>query len=199
MKGIDKITARILADAEQETRTLLPEAETEAQELAKQYDKQAQDAYWKLVTAGKQAADQRAERLTGAAVMEAKKQILAFKQELVEQVFHDAVSHLVNLPEEQQIDLLASLAVRAATTGEETLIFSAKDREKYGRCVVAAANEKLRAAGKPGHLTLSEETREMAGGLIVTDGLVDVNCSFEVMVEAQRSALTGPVAELLFD
>ena len=199
MNGIDKITARILADAEREAEALLTEAEAEARDVAQRYDKQAQDEYWEVVTAGKQAADQRRKRFMGTAVMEARKQVLAFKQELVDQAFRETLSHLVNLPEAQQIEVLAQFAAKAAAIGDETLIFSAKDREQYGRRVVLAANAKLRAAGKPAKLTLSEETREMMGGLIVTNGLVDVNCSFEAMVEAQKSALTGPVAEILFD
>jgi len=199
MNGIDKITARILADAESRAEALREKSAAEAQEVTAWYDKQAQDEYWKLVTAGKQAADRRFERMAGTATMEAKRQILAFKQETVERAFEEARQALTALPEDQYVAFLASLAAKAAETGGETLIFSAKDRDTVGSRVLAAANETLRAAGKPGALTMGEETREMAGGVIVTDGLVDVNCSFEAMVEAQKSALTGPVAEILFD
>ena len=199
MNGIEKITARILADTEREAAEIRVKAEADCAEIAAQYETEAQDAYWQVVTAGKRAADLRAERLSGTAAMEAKKQLLAFKQEMVGKAFDEALARLVRLPEGEYVALLASLAARSARTGGEQLIFSAEDRVKVGARVTAAANEKLKAAGKPGNLTLSEETRRMAGGLIITDGLVDVNCSFEAMVDAQKMERTGEIAQILFE
>lgn len=49
-----------------------------------------------------------------------------------------------------------------------------------------------------GMLTLSEETRPMAGGLILRDGRVETNCSFEVLIRLQRGALSAEVAQVLF-
>ena len=47
-------------------------------------------------------------------------------------------------------------------------------------------------------LTLSEETRPIQGGFILTDGPVEVNCSFEAMLRLQREQLEKPAAEILF-
>ena len=199
MNGIEKITARILADAEQEAEAVLASAKTEGREILGHQDAKAQDQYWKIVTAGKRAADQKAERMDRMASMEAKKQVLALKQELVEEAFSRAVARLLGLPEEAYVDLLAGLVGRAVKSGTEQLIFSPKDRGLYGKKVTICANEALAARGLAAGLTMSEETREISGGVIVTDGLVDVNCSFEAMIEAQRPDLTGPVAEILFD
>ena len=100
------------------------------------------------------------------------------------------------------IALLAALAAKAAATGREQLIFSPKDRERVGEQVVAAANEKLSQDGATemlaGQLTLSEETRPMRGGFILSDGEVEVNCAFETLVRLQRSEVSGEVAKALF-
>ena len=124
--------------------------------------------------------------------------------------------------------LLADLAARAATTGREQLIFSQKDRARIGKQVVAAANEKLAKAVAPelpdalaeskagaildkvvsgasallagtGMLTLSEETRPLRGGFILSDGDVEVNCAFETLVRLERGEISGEVAKALFD
>lgn len=126
------------------------------------------------------------------------------------------------------MDLLADLAARAAKTGRETLIFSADDRRRVGKAVVAAANEKLARAAAPelpgeltdsrvgaildkvvsgasallkgtGMLTLSEETRPMNGGFILSDGAVEVNCTFDTLIRLQRGALAGQLAKVLFE
>ena len=199
MNRIDKITERIKADAENEVAQIRARSLADCLETENRYNAQAKKEYENLVAAGKQAAQQSADRVIRTANTEAKKQILAFKQEMVKNAFEQSVSKLLSLPEDRYVELLAFLCVKAARTGNERLIFSPKDREKYGELVASAANELLKTNGKPAKLTLDEETREISGGVIVTDGQIEVNCDFKAMAEAQKNALKGPVAEILFD
>ena len=60
--------------------------------------------------------------------------------------------------------------------------------------MVTQANEKLGG----GHLTLSEQTRPIKGGLILQDSQVETNCSFEVLIHLQRNTLSAEVAQVLF-
>ena len=71
-----------------------------------------------------------------------------------------------------------------------------KDRTRYGKQAVTAANEAL---GGKGNLTLSQESRPIKGGLILSDGDVEVNCTFETLVRLQRGELEREVAKVLFD
>ena len=64
--------------------------------------------------------------------------------------------------------------------------------------MVTKANEILKKAGKPAALTLSEETRAFQGGLLVCDGDVEVNCTFETLVRLARSEVVGEVTAVLF-
>lgn len=47
-------------------------------------------------------------------------------------------------------------------------------------------------------LTLSAETREIEGGLILRDGQVEVNCAFETQLRVLREDMTAEVAAILF-
>ena len=175
-----------------------------------------------------EAAEARARHLDSTAQMECRKAVLAAKQDVIEEAFRLAHKKLLELPREQYVALLADLAVKASTTGREKLIFSAPDRAQVGKAVVMAANEKLAKAVSPklpeevagskvgavldkvvtgasavlsgtGMLTLSEETRPMDGGFILSDGAVEVNCTFDTLIRLQRGALAGEVAKVLFD
>ena len=199
MNRIDKITERIKIDAENEVAQIRAQSLADCLEAEGRYNIKAQKEYENLIAAGKQTAQQRAERVIRTANTEAKKQILIFKQEMVEKAFEQAVSKLLNLPEDKYVELLAFLSVKAARTGNERLIFSPKDREKYGERAVEAANGVLKSNGKTAGLTLSEETRDISGGVIVTDGQVETNCDLKAMADAQRNALKGHVAKILFD
>lgn len=39
----------------------------------------------------------------------------------------------------------------------------------------------------------------MDGGFILSDGPVEVNCTFDTLIRLQRGALAGEVAKVLFD
>ena len=121
--------------------------------------------------------------------------------------------------------LLAALLVRASSTGREEVVFSPEDREGAGKAAVARANELLAKEAAPelplgdgvvanllnkvaagvsafaqgtAMLAVSEETRDISGGFILKDGRIEVNCTFDALVRAEREQTAGEVAKLLF-
>ena len=90
--------------------------------------------------------------------MEAKKSVLALKQEMVEAAFEAAKAYIAELPREQYTEFLARMASEASENGTEELVLNASDKAELGKAVCKRANEKLAAAGKLGKLTLSEDT-----------------------------------------
>lgn len=199
MNGIEKITARIEQDSQQEIDALLTEARTQAAEITAKYEAQAEAEAGEILARGRQAAAQREERLASVAQLECRKAVLAAKQEVLEQAFDRALEKLLALPQEKYTALLTDLAVQASSTGREKLIFSPADRARVGKTVVLAANERLAKADPNAMLTLSEETRPMEGGFILSGGDVEVNCTFATLVRLQRSELAGQVAKVLFE
>ncbi|MBE6972322.1 MAG: hypothetical protein E7440_00330 [Ruminococcaceae bacterium] len=195
MDGIEKITARILDDARREADEIAAQAKQKADEIAQRYAKQGDQEAQAILTRGEKAAAERLERLESAAGMERRKMLLAAKQQVLAEAFEKALDDLCALPEQEYINLLAGLALRAARNGREQLIFSVSDRARVGKQVVMAANERL---GDSGKLTLSEQTRNIRGGFIMSDGDVEVNCAFETLVRMQRETLEKEVADILF-
>ena len=228
MNGIEKITARIEEDGKAEIDAMLAQARAEAADIAAKYEAQAKAEADEILAQGRKNAQERERHLESMAQMECRKAVLAAKQDVIEEAFQAAHKQLLNLPREEYVAFLADLAVKASTTGREKLIFSAEDRAQVGKAVVAAANKKLAEAVSPklpeevadskagaildkvvtgasallngtGMLTLAEETRPMDGGFILSDGAVEVNCTFDTLIRLQRGALAGEVAKVLFD
>lgn len=195
MDGIEKIIGRISDDAQKEIDGILAEAKQQAAEITAAYARQAKEEREAILARGEKSAAEREERLAAVAQLENRKDVLSAKQEVIEEAFELALKKLQALPEDKYVALLAGLAAAAAKTGRETLIFPAADREKVGEAVVAAANKKL-ADGK---LTLSADTRPITGGFILSDGAVEVNCTFDTLIRLQRGTLAGQVAKVLFD
>ena len=199
MKGIDRITSRILADAEAECAALKKESDARIEAIRAENEKRAQDEYWRLVREGVKDTEQRVQRMDRTARLEAKKSVLNMKQEAVSRAFELARDRIAELPERDYVGFLARQAAEAAISGQEEVIFCERDRAAVGAKAVKAANELLAAKGMPAMLTLSDATREMAGGLMLKQGDIEVNCTVDTLLDLSRGELAARVAEVLFE
>lgn len=198
MTGIEKITQRIAGDAQQEAAAVVAQAQAQADEILARYQAQADQTAQDIKTRGSKQAAERRSRLVSAAEMERRQQLLAAKQEMLDKAFSLAMEQLRNLPEREYIDLLAQLTAKASSTGREQLIFCPADRARYGVKIATRANSLLEKAGREAHLTLSQQTRDFLGGVVLADGNVEVNCTFETLVRLARGSVSGEVAKVLF-
>ena len=199
MNGIDRITDRIESDAREQAKAIIAEAEAKCAEIRKENEKKAQERYLQLIRNGTKDCESGLERRKSAAEMDAKKSVLALKQDCVAEAFDMAKRRLADMPEDSYVGFLASLAASAAADGSGEIILSARDRERCGKAVLERANAALAAKGLTPALTLAADSREISGGLILRQGGVEVNCSIEALVEALKGPMTADVARTLFE
>ena len=195
MKGTEKIIAHIQADAKVQADAILAQAEQQCASIREDYEKKAKDAYGEKIRAGVKECQDRVDSMERIAQMEAKKGVLALKQEMVSASFERAREMIVSLPEEQYIAFLAKLASNAAVTGDEEIVLNERDKAAYGQKIADAANEKL----KGGRLTISGETGSFDGGLILRRGSIEANCTVELLVELCRGDMSAQLAGVLFE
>lgn len=194
MKGTEKIIAHIRGDAKTQAEEILCQADQQCAQLRQEADQQAAQAYADRIRAGVKSCEDQADSARRITRMEGRKSLLALKQELVGESFRRAQAQIVSMPREEYVAFLAGLAAQAAVTGDEQIILNARDRKAIGPELVKAANARLEG----GRLSLAEETRDFAGGLILRRGSVEANCTVELLVELSRNELSARVAELLF-
>ncbi len=192
MNGLEKINAHIMRDGEAEVQEILAEAGKRIEVAQAGYKAQVRQLKSDAKAKRAQAVADRLERLAGSADMERRQMLLGAKQACIDEAFERAAEKLRNLPREEYIALLARIAA-AAGTGCEEIVLSAADRESVGADVVAAAN----AGGAS--FTLSDETRELGGGLVLKKGKVEANCSFDTQLRQLRQEMASDVARVLFD
>ena len=199
MKGTEKIIAHIRADADTAAKKTIDEAAAEAEKIRAESFKAALTEYERLIKQG----DAECEDILGGsrriAEMEAKKSVLAVKQEMIEAAFRAARERMLDMPREDYAQFLARMAASASANGTEEIVLNARDKAELGKAVCKKANELLTAEGKLGKLTLSEDTADISGGVIVRFGGIETNCGIDALIRQQRSALAAPVAQLLFE
>ena len=194
MKGTEKIIAHIRADAKERSDAILAQAEQQCALIRSDFEKQAKEVYTEKIRAGVAECQARVDGMDRIARMEAKKGILALKQQMVSESFDKACEMIVDLPAEQYTALLAKLAADASDTKDEEIIFNARDRESIGQAVADAAN-RLLGGGK---LTVSDETGNFVGGLVLRRGSVEAICTVELLVELCRNEMSADIAKVLF-
>lgn len=198
MIGIENIIGKIESDVQAEIHQLEMETKAQADAILSDYRAKAQKEVDDILTRGERDALEHEKHLVSAAKMESKKQILAAKQEMLDQVFDLTLKALLELPEAEYVELLSSLATKAASTGREQILMNQQDRSRYGKKILSLANKKLEKEGKTGAMTLSRQTRQIQGGLLVSDGAIEVNCALETLVRLLRGEVTGEVSKILF-
>lgn len=194
MNGIDKIIERMEADTQAECGAIAAQAAAEAESILARRRADAE----KVLQSGEERRRvleaEQLERMEGGSRLACRQRILAEKQRLLDGAFARAAKALTELPREQYIDLLASLAAENGQGGEE-LLLSPADRDAVGQAVVDAANAKKAGAA----FTLSDETRETGGGLVLRRGRMEINCGFGELLRRMRQEDPSAAAAVLFD
>lgn len=193
MKGTEKIIAHIEADAQAQADAVLGEARQRCEAIKARFDEKAARLYSDRIREGVKACQDQEDSALRISRMEARKSVLSVKQEMVEKSFDLAVQQIVALPDEKYTAFLANLVKKAGPVGDEEIILNAADRARVGEALIKAVN----ADGAK--MKLSDETRDIKGGLILRRGSIETNCSVELLVELCRGELSAKLADVLFD
>ena len=120
--------------------------------------------------------------------------MLQYKREAIEQAFQKALEVLCAQPSDKQ--LLGSAASKAIA-GDVQIILNQKDRDAFGKQLVDSIQKQLADAGKTYTVSLSSKTASIAGGMILDEGRVETNLSYEILVKNMRDELEAQVARVL--
>ena len=194
MNGLDNISNKIIAEAEQQAAKITAEAKLQAQDIIEK----AEQAAAKEIAQGQASIDARvadmAEKARIAATLERRRLVATTHQKLISTVFTTSLERLRNLPPEKYQKLLITLAENALADGlGGELILNAADRTAYGEAVVQQLN--LKDGEK---VVLSEESRNIPGGVIIKRGNIELNCALDVTVRMLSDSMANEVNRMLF-
>lgn len=198
MNGIDKIIERILNAADLERDKILADAGIEAARVFDNLKDQADAEALETVSRGEDQAKRLVERLEGSQELENRKMILDTKQKMVDSAMERAKSMLWQLPDDEYSSLLARIAIKAVVTGDEIVVLGKKDLARVGstlkdKIIKLAAQMSITAA-----VTISPVPGDFDNGLIVRQGNIETNCSFDTIFRMLRDNMAGDVAKTLF-
>lgn len=191
--SIEKITSKIVGDAEEKKKAVLAEAKKKADEILAAAKAEAEAYLTAETEKGEAAKATLISRHKSVADIDCRKLVLAKKQEVLESCFTEAVAALGQMPETEYVDFLVKLG-KATGEASGALIFNEKDKTAIGEKVCAELS-----AATGGQFTLADETRAIAGGFILQSGKVYMNNSAEALIAEHKAAMTGEAHSVLFE
>ena len=195
MNNIESILKKIADDANAAAQQKLDEANAEAQQILKDYQAQADQLRADAQQKAEKEAAVIAERVESQSGLMRRNMMLQYKREAIEQAFQKALEVLCAQPSDKQVQLLSSAASKAA--GDVQIILNQKDGDAFGKQLVDSIQKQLADAGKSYTVSLSSKTASIAGGMILDEGRVETNLSYEILVKNMRDELEAQVARVL--
>lgn len=196
MSGLEKIVEQIISEAKETAQRTIAQANTEAAQIAEAAKAASEKELARLLTEASKQAESAQRLADSAAEMNARRSLLAAKQQLIGSVIEEAKAALTALPDDEYFAMLLRLAKKNALPQKGELFLSQKDLDRLPAGFEDRLNQEL--APHRAQLQISKQARPLDGGfLLVYDG-IEENCSFSALFDAQREALQDQVHRILF-
>ena len=219
MTGLEKVTGKIIADAEADARVILDRAEAECAAVKEKYAAATEAELEKLREENDRECQSLIIRARSSAAMAKRNALLEARAALLDEAYAMAERQIKNLNPEQYLDLLQKMlrsALKNQLAGEEEsmrlygedispavyeVILNSRDRDTYGETLLPAFRTGYGAKlPETAHakLRMAAETAPIDGGLVLRCGPVETNCSLAMLMAENRRETEARVSRILF-
>ncbi len=195
---LERLLQKIEEDAREEGEAIVAGAEEEAARIRREAKEQSRREAEAISRSFHARAEGERLKILSQARLDGRIELLAAKEELLEEVFRKARSAFLELPAERYRAWLKAAVLRSAVSGREEVIPTARDRELLAGGLLEELNEELRAGGKEGALKLSESTHPGERGVVLRGEKTETNLTAEAALQRLREEHEEEVSRLLF-
>ena len=219
MTGLEKVTGKILADAEADAKEILDKAEAECAAIRARYEAETEAELEALREQSDRECQALIVRARSSAAMAKRNAVLEARAKLLDGAYAHAEKQIKGMNGEQYLEMLQKMlrsALKRQLEGEEEsmrlygenispdayeVILNGRDRETYGEKLMTAFRGGYGArlpATAMAKLRLSSEVAPIDGGLILRCGPVETNCSLAMLMAENRRETEARVSRILF-
>lgn len=198
MSNINNLTSKILDEAKKKSEEILKAAKEEEAKIIGKKIAEAREIEKGYIDKANIEAITKKERILSGAEIRIRDEKLSAKQRIVGKVFDETLKKLGKLSKEQLLKFIKESIINLDITGDEKLIVSKDDKDKITEEFLKDLNMSLSMKGKNGNITLSKEERSFNGGFILEKKGIEINYTFEAILQSMRDDLEYEVAKILF-
>ena len=219
MTGLEKVTGKIIADAEADAREILERAEAECAAIREKYAAEREAQLDALREQNDRECQALIVRARSSAAMAKRNAILEARAAIQEEAYASAERQVRSMLGERYLEFLCKLlrsALKRQIDGEEDslrlygedispdayeVVLSRRDHDYYGPRLMEAFRAGLGtkfSAATLAKLRLAEDVAPIDGGLVLRAGLVETNCSLSMLIAENRRETETRVSHILF-
>ena len=198
MSNLDNLTSKIIKDAEVKKIEILNEASIKADEIVKKKIEEANKKASSILEKAEIENKTIKERIISKTDLEVRNKKLLAKQQVIEKVFEEAKKRLKSMNSNEFDKFVKNSIMSLNIDGDEEIIINVSDREKLPDKFLVELNKLLIANGKLGKLKFNVKTHEIDGGFIISKNGIEINNSFEELVNSLKYELEYEVGKILF-
>ncbi len=198
MAGVEKIKEKILQDAEIKANEIMEKARLQAKETIEKANQRAAARAKEISQKAEYEASEKKRIINSIVELEMRKDILAAKQQSIDEVFEKVLEKMNNLDNSKYEQVIFDMLIASVESGEEEVVMSEAAGKKLSDGFIGKVNKALEASGRKGNIKISDETRNISGGFILKSQGVEINNSFEAVIRLYRDEIEPKVAEIFF-
>ena len=198
MSNLDNLTSKIIKDAEVKKIEILNEASIKADEIVKKKIEEANKKASSILEKAEIENKTIKERIISKTDLEVRNKKLLAKQQVIEKVFEEAKKRLKSMNSNEFDKFVKNSIMSLNIDGDEEIIINVSDREKLPDKFLVELNKLLIANGKLGKLKFNIKNHEIDGGFIISKNGIEINNSFEELVNSLKYELEYEVGKMLF-
>ena len=195
MSNINNLTSKIIKDAEDKKAVILAEAVNEKNKILTKKQEAASAVEKTILEKAEREAISRKERIISGAELQARNESLEAKQKVISEVFELTVEALCNAGDDDLKEFVKETILNSDVLGKQNLILNDAGKKVINEGLITEINREL---GGKASITLSEKTGNFKGGFILEKDGIEINNTFEALVNSLKDDLSLEVAKVLF-
>lgn len=196
MTSLDKIVNVIDAEASALADEIINSAEAEAEKIIAQAKIDATNSASLIIKNAEEQAEFILKRAASLENLKEREMVLAAKREQINYILDETKKFLRSLPVDEYFNLILKLCKKYSSHLKGEIIFSATDLKRIPHDFQTNLSKVAQTIGT--EITVSEQTRNINGGFILSYGDIEENCSFDALFESNFDLLSDKVNEILF-
>lgn len=196
MTGLDKILNCIDDDASVAAEKIICEAKLQAENIIEKAKLDADSQASLIVKDAENKAEFIIKRAASLADLKKNEMILNFKREQINLILEETKKFLISLPDDDYFNLILKLCKKYISPLKGEIIFSPSDLKRIPRGFKTNLSKLAKSIG--GDLKISEQTRPINGGFILSYGEIEENCTFDALFDYNFELLADSINNVMF-
>lgn len=186
--ALEDILKKIEQEANQEIENIKLEWDNKIKKEKKSIDKKIKKMYEDEIQKVEKEIEQSERKRILDAKLEQRNVILKKKIEIINNIFSEVFEKILNYNENKYFNILIDLIKKGTETKDEEIILNEKDKKKFGDKILKVLKGKYK---------ISDETRDIKGGVILKNGDIETNLSLDFIFKDKREKLEQEVGKII--